>query len=195
MSTKATKFQRFTTLEIVLMAILAMANAVLTVFLSSVNQFLTTLGGPIATSTIVGVYMIYGVLAMYIIRKPGTAFITYMLGATVQTLLGNSYGMAASVVAALCYALAVELICLLFRYKRWSVGVMMLIGFCAVPLWFIFAANMFGYLKWGWTQLTIALIVRCISGVILCGWLSKVIGDAMKRTGLLRTFLIGKDAK
>jgi len=195
MSTPTTKLQRFTTIEIVLMAILAMANAVLTVFLSSVNQFLTTLGGPIATSTIVGIYMIYGVLAMYIIRKPGTAFITFMLGATVQTLLGNSYGMAASVVAALCYALAVELICMLFRYRRWNVGVMMTIGFCAVPLWFIFAANMFGYLKWGLPQLTIALIVRCISGIILCGWLSKVIGDAMARTGLLRTFNIGRDVK
>ncbi|OPA75577.1 hypothetical protein BVG16_19740 [Paenibacillus selenitireducens] len=187
--------QRFTTLEIVLMAVLAMANAVLSTFLSTVNQFLTTLGGPIATSTIVGLYMIYGVLAMYIIRKPGTAFITYMLGAIVQTLLGNSYGIAASLVAALCYAVAVELVCAIFKYKRWTMGVTMLLGLCAVPLWFIFAANMFGYLKWGMGQLTIAFIVRCLSGLILCGMLTKMIGDAMVRTGLLRSFNIVKDAK
>lgn len=37
-------FQRFTTLDIVLMAMLAAANAVMTVFLSPVNQALNGLG-------------------------------------------------------------------------------------------------------------------------------------------------------
>lgn len=57
-STKKNAFAKFTTLDIVLMAMLAAANAVMTVYLSPVNQALNGLGGPIATSTITGLYMI-----------------------------------------------------------------------------------------------------------------------------------------
>lgn len=76
----------FTTLDIVLMAMLATANAVLTFYLSYINKMLNSLGGPVATSTIVGVYMVYGLLAYYIIRKPGTAAITYGIGGASSAL-------------------------------------------------------------------------------------------------------------
>ena len=46
-------------------------NAVLTVYIGPVNKLLSSLGGPIATSTTTGIYMVYGLLAYYIIRKPG----------------------------------------------------------------------------------------------------------------------------
>ncbi|TCZ80077.1 hypothetical protein E0485_04260 [Paenibacillus albiflavus] len=182
----------FTTLDIVLMALLAVGNGILTNYLAFVNKSLTTLGGPIATSTIVGLYMIYGVLAMYIIRKPGAAAITYLIGAIIQSLLGISYGMASAFIAAGCYAVMVELIYLLFRYKNWGYLSISLASLFAVPLWFVFAANMYGYYKWDIEILIIAFIVRCISGVILCGWLSKWIGDAMAKTGMLKRFAIGK---
>ncbi|MGV2794641.1 hypothetical protein GNF78_15610, partial [Clostridium perfringens] len=81
---KGFSWSAFTTLDIVLMAMLAAANAVLTVYISPVNQALNGIGGPIATSTITGLYMVYGLLACYIIRKPGTAVITFGIGAVVQ---------------------------------------------------------------------------------------------------------------
>lgn len=189
---KRISFPGFQTIEIVLMAVLAIANAIMSTYLSAVSQMLTALGGPIATSTIVGLYMIYGVLAVYIIRKPGTALMTYLLGGIIQSFLGNSYGIAASLVAALCYAAAVELMFAVFRYKYWNAWNMMLVGFSAVPLWFLFAANMFGYLKWETYVLVVAFIVRCISGMIMCGLLSKFIGDAMARTGMLRPYAISR---
>lgn len=174
------------------MALLAVANGVMTNYMAFLNKFLTTIGGPIATSTIVGLYMIYGVLAIYIIRKPGSAMITFLIGATVQTLLGISYGMASAFIAAICYGLMVELVFFLFRYKNWGYISIMLASLCAVPLWFVFAAYMYGYYKWDTSVIIITLIVRCLSGVVLCGMLSKWIGDAMARTGLLKKFEIGK---
>lgn len=178
--------RKFTTFDIVLMALLAVANGVLTNYLAFVNKALTALGGPIATSTITGIYMIYGVLAVYLIRKPGAAFITYMIGATVQSLLGNSYGMASAFVAALCYAVAVEAVFAIFRYKTWGYLSVMMASLCAVPLWFIFAAYMFGYLEWGWPVLLLTLVIRCISGILLCGVLAKWIGDGLFKTGLVK---------
>lgn len=189
------KFQKFTTLEIVLMAVLAVANAVITMYLSLANKALTALGGPIATSTIVGLYMIYGLLAVYIIRKPGTALLTYLMGGIIQGLLGNAYGIAASIVAALSYAAALELVFALTRYKRWDRFTMAIAGCAMVPLWFVFAAYMFGYIEWGAKLLIVTFVVRCVSGTLLCGLLCKWLGDMMARTGLLRSFAVSKDGK
>ena len=52
----------------------------------------------------------------------------------------------------------------------------MLVGGAMVPLWFLFAANMFGYTSWPIEVLGIALVVRILSGVLLCGLLTKVLG-------------------
>ncbi|MCH1639785.1 ECF transporter S component [Paenibacillus timonensis] len=188
-------FQRFTTLDIVLMAMLAAANAVMTVFLSPLNQALNGLGGPILTSTITGLYMIYGLLAYYIIRKPGTALITYGIGAVVQAFMGTAYGILSCFVAAACYLIIVEAAFALVRYKKWSWPMLMITGGAMVPLWFFFAAQMFGYTKWGMDVLLIALVVRVLSGMILCGLLVKLLGDALAGSGLLRRFAAGRRAE
>ncbi|MDN4070744.1 ECF transporter S component [Paenibacillus vini] len=183
-------FKAFTTLDIVLMAMLAAANAVMTVYLSPLNMALNALGGPIATSTVTGLYMIYGLLACYIIRKPGTAVITYGIGAVVQAFMGSAYGIASCFVAAACYMVVAEAIFAFFRYRKWSFPVMLLAGGALVPIWFFFAARMFGYMKWGTDILLIALVVRILSGMVLCGLLSKLIGDALARSGLLRRYAV-----
>jgi energy-coupling factor transport system permease protein len=182
----------FTTFDIILMALLAVCNGIMTTYTAFLNKALTAVGGPIATSTIVGIYMIYGVLAMYIIRKPGAALITYLIGATVQSLIGISYGMAAAYVAAICYAIAVEATFALFRYKRWGYSTVIIASTLAVPLWFVFAAYMFGYLKWGIPVLLLTLVVRCASGAVLCGALTKWLGDRLAKTGLLRYYTLGQ---
>ncbi|KKO54644.1 ECF transporter S component [Paenibacillus sp. DMB20] len=188
---KSSSIRRFTTQDIVLMAMLAAVNAVLTVYLGPVNKLLTGLGGPVATSVTTGLYIVYGLLAYYIIRKPGTAAITYGIGGTIQALTGPVYGIAACFVAAACYMAVAEALFALFRYKRWGNGVMMLVGGAMVPLWFVFAANMFGYTAWPTGVLAAALVVRILSGIILCGLLTKLLGDALERTGLLRRFAVG----
>ncbi len=187
------KRETFTTLEIVLMAMLATANAAMTFYLSFINKILNSAGGPIATATIVGLYMIYGLLAYYIIRKPGTAIITYGIGGTIQCFVGTSYGIASVIVAALCYMVVAEVMFAILRYKRWGIGALMLVGGAMVPLWFLFAAYMFGYTAWGWQILSIALVVRVLSGMLLCGLMTKLLGDSLERTGLLRRYKIRKE--
>lgn len=186
-------FASFSTMDIVLMAMLATANAVMTTFISPVNQALNTMGGPIATSTITGLYMIYGLLAYYIIRKPGTAVITYGIGAVVQAFMGTAYGIASCFIAAGCYMVIAELVFAVFHYRKWSPAVLMLAGGAMVPIWFFFAANMYGYTKWGTDILLIALGVRILSGIILCGLLTKILGEALSRTQLLRRYTVGRN--
>ncbi len=188
-------FKAFTTLDIVLMAMLAAANAVMTVYLSQLNQALNSLGGPIATSTVTGLYMIYGLLACYIIRKPGTAVITYGIGAVVQAFMGSAYGITSAFVAAACYMVVAEAVFAFFRYRNWNLAVMLFAGGALVPIWFFFAARMFGYMKWGTDILLWALVVRIVSGIVLCGLLSKLLGDTLARSGLLRRFAVKPGAE
>lgn len=191
-SSRKSVFAAFTTMEIVLMAMLATANAVMTTYISPINQALNTLGGPIATSSITGIYMIYGLLAYYIIRKPGTAVITYGIGGVVQAFMGTAYGIASCFVAAACYMVIAELVFAIVRYRKWNLGVLMIAGGAMVPIWFFFAANMFHYTKWGTSILLIALGVRIVSGILLCGLLTQVLGSALIRTQLLRRFAISR---
>lgn len=188
------KAKHLTTVDIVLMAILAIVNGVAMTYLAMLNQMLTAVGGPILTSITLGFYSISGVLAAYIIRKPGAAFFTLTLAAVVQILSGNPNGLI-SFVAGATDGLGAELGFLLFSYKRWNWMSTAIAGLGAVPIWFVVASFWFGYYKWGWTILIIAFVVRCLSGIVLSGWLSKAIGDLLEKTNILKGFKIAKDRK
>ncbi|WP_019420350.1 ECF transporter S component [Paenibacillus sp. OSY-SE] len=179
--------------EWVLMALLAAANGVLTSGLSWVNKLLHSMGGPMLTSSLVGLYMIYGLLAMYIIRKPGAALMTYALGACIQILVGTAYGAWSAIAAAACYAIVIEPIFYLFHYRHYNWGAMLFVGTAAVPLWFVVSAFMFGYIQYESWVLIVTLLIRCLSGMLLCGALTKVIGDRLAPTRAVRPFALGRD--
>ncbi|WP_028596687.1 ECF transporter S component [Paenibacillus assamensis] len=185
-------FRNLTVREWMLMALLAAANGVATSLLSHVNKLLHGWGGPILTSTIVGVYMVYGLLAMYIIRKPGAAAGTYAIGALLQIMVGTSYGIWSAIAAAACYAVIVEPLFFIYRYKRFGWLAMLFAGIAMVPLWYVVAAFMFGYIKYSSTVLIISLFVRCASGMLLCGALTKWIGDRLASTRYVRPYALGQ---
>lgn len=193
MTSSNTRLWRSLTLsEWVLMALLAAANGVLTSGLSWLNKLLHSLGGPMLTSSIVGLYMIYGLLAAYIIRKPGAAMLTYALGAVVQILIGTAYGAWSAIAAALCYGIVIEPLLYLFRYRRYDWPAMLFIGLAAVPIWFVVSAFMFGYIYFETWVLIATLVIRCLSGLVLCGALTKLIGDRLAPARAVRPFALGK---
>lgn len=188
------KKKGLTTMDIVLMAILAIANGVALLYVAILNQVLTAIGGPILTSVTLGLYAISGVLAAYIIRKPGVAFFTLTLTGVVQVLSGNPNGLVV-MSAGILEGLGAELGYAIYRYKRWDWVSASLSGILAVPGFFIVATFWFGYYKWGIPILIIAFIVRCLSGMILSGWVSKLLGDLLVKTNVLKGFNIDKDYK
>ena len=187
--------QSLTIQEWVLMALLAAANGVVTTLLAYLNKMLNVWGGPILTSTIVGVYVVYGLLAMYIIRKPGAALFTYAIGALIQIMLGISYGAWSAIAAAVCYAIVAEPLFLMYKYQRLTWGRMMFIGTALVPLWFVVAAFMFGYTAFAPSVLVITLVIRCVSGMLLCGALTKWLGDLLAKSRYVRSFAISQDQR
>ncbi|RHW40397.1 hypothetical protein D1B31_12685 [Neobacillus notoginsengisoli] len=179
----------FSTLEIVMMAIVAIVHGIAMTYVALLNQVLTAAGGPILTSVIIGLFTIHGVLAMYIIRKPGAALVTCLISGVVQILAGNPNGLI-SMVAASSYGVGIEVAFAFFRYKRFDFITLSIAGFTSMPIWFVIAGFWFGYIKWGIGVMIIAFLVRCLSGVVLAGWTSKLIGDSLSKTGILKGFTI-----
>ncbi|WP_342429628.1 ECF transporter S component [Neobacillus sp. FSL H8-0543] len=177
------------TLDIVLMAILAIVHGIAMTYVALLNQVLTAMGGPILTSVIIGLFTIHGVLAMYIIRKPGAALVTCLISGVVQILAGNPNGLI-SMVAASSYGVGIEVAFAFFKYRRYDFITLSIAGFTSMPIWFVIAGFWFGYINWGVMVMITAFLVRCLSGVILSGWISKILGDTLSKTGILNGFNI-----
>jgi len=113
------------------------------------------------------------------------------IGGFVEFALGSPYGIQAFTIG-IAQGLGVELGFMAGRYKKYNMG------------WMLFATALGGignyiysYFYYGvnqYTELTQVgyLVVTMLSGAILSGLLSKWVGDAVKRTGVLRNFAISQ---
>lgn len=140
-----------------------------------------------------GLWMIASILVMYIVRRPGAALLAELIAASIELILGSQWGLS-NMTAGLIQGLGAEIAFAIFAYRRYNVGVCWLAGALAS-----FAAVIQWYVQYGGDKMTTAsvigyLVVSLISGAILGGWLPKSVGDALKRTGVLRNFAIGKEA-
>ena len=139
-----------------------------------------------------GLYVLAGVLVGYVLRRPGAAFLGEMIAAFVEWPLAP-YG-PIILFLGLLQAIGVEAVFAGFRYRNWSLPVLMLagaVGALAVLFGRFYVA--FGYANLAPEEQAIRLVTTILGGAILGGLLGKVIGDALARTGVLNNFPIGRD--
>src|SRR4051812_7486285 len=72
-----------------------------------------------------GLWLLAGVLAALVIRKPGAALFAELVAAVVEALIGNQWG-ASTILYGLVEGLGAELIFALFLYSSWRVWTAML---------------------------------------------------------------------
>lgn len=141
-----------------------------------------------------GPWLFAGVLGALIIRKPGAAIYTETLAAVVSALIGNQWGGFLTLEAGIVQGLGAELVFLLFFYRRWTLPVAILAGAGAallgginnLILWFAGADATF---------VVIYLISTVISGAVIAGALSWVVGRGLAATGALDRFASGREAR
>ena len=80
--------QFYTTLDLVLMAVIAVVFGIVNNFFGVFYQSLQAAGGP-WLAELFAVFSIPAALAMFIIRQPGVALVTWLLHSVVQALAGN----------------------------------------------------------------------------------------------------------
>lgn len=184
--------------DVIMMAILGVVfSAVyLAVFQGglALSTALTPAGlAPFGFELIYGVWFMAATLAAYIIRKPGVALVTEVLASFIELLMGNSGGLTV-VLTGLIQGVGSELAFAIFRYKKWNLGVMCLGGILSSLFIFCYELYYLNYIALAPTLLISQLAVRFISAVVFSGIICKLAGDALAKTGVVKSYAIGAHA-
>ena len=184
--------------DVIMMAILGVVfSAVyLAVFQGglALSTALTPAGlAPFGFELIYGVWFMAATLAAYIIRKPGVALVTEVLASFIELLMGNSGGLTV-VLTGIIQGAGAELAFAAFRYKKWNLGVMCLGGILSSIFIFCYELYYLNYIALAPTLLIAQLAVRFVSAVVFSGIICKLAGDALAKTGVVKSYAIGAHA-
>ena len=148
--------------------------------------------GTVPVMILYGFYFSAGILVPYIIRKPGAAIAGETIAAIVEVLAGSPFGVAA-ILAGFVQGVGAEVGFAVGRWRSYSLAIMGLAGALSAILAYGHDFVLLGYSQFG-TDIQIGIFVTMVvSGIVLGGWFSKAIGDALARTGVLASFAIGRD--
>jgi energy-coupling factor transport system substrate-specific component len=146
---------------------------------------------PPAQAFMYGIWLVPGVLAMLVVRKPGAAVFAMVLAATVSALLGVSWGTQV-IWYGLLEGLAPELVFLAFGYRRFTLPVALMAGAAAGLAafgldWF------YWYREWSAGWLTAYAVILTASSVLIAGLGSWFLVRQMAATGVLDAFPSGRE--
>ena len=147
-------------------------------------------GLPPAQNLLYGVWLIPGVLAGLVVRKPGAALFAELVAASVSAIIGSQWGLDA-VVSGLVQGAGAELGFLLARYRVWNLGTALLAaalsavgaGIHDLPLYYADLPLV--------DQLYIGVFM-VISAVVIAGLGSWWLVQALAQSGALAQFPSGR---
>lgn len=168
-------------------AALGVAYFGFTLFYEVVKPVLKPLGLKYLTS---GLWMLAPVLLGNLVRKPGVALFASVLAALVQGTY-SEWGMAASLLYGTLQGVAVELVFLVFLYRKWSIGVLALAASLSATCSYAYdyyvsdrnLAMAFNLIQWAGFV---------VSAIVLAACLTKYLSARLLKTGLIDTFLIAR---
>jgi energy-coupling factor transport system permease protein len=187
--------RQWSTLDLVVAAVLAVAVGVLfwawDLLYTAVFQFWPF---PVPYC-IVGVWMIGGVIVPYVVRRPGAALMGEMVAAFVSMVLINQWG-AAVLLSGLVQGLGAELVFGTRRWKDYRLPVLLLAGAVAGVCSILLDSVVYSY--WGQysdASILAGVAIVTVSGALLGGLVSKVLADALLRTGVLSGLAISRERR
>ncbi|MBS9338110.1 ABC transporter permease [Fructobacillus sp. M2-14] len=153
-----------------------------------ISGVLTTVGlQNLANDIVLGIWMMAGPLAAYVLKKPATALIDEMIGAAGEMFLGGFYGVG-TLVSGLVQGLGSELGFTFTGYKNYKTGLWLstLTGTIVTFAWSLIAE---GYASYHFALLIVLFIVRYLSIFFFGGVLVFAIERLLDRS----KFLSSKD--
>ncbi len=181
----------YTTLDIVVIAVIGVVFGILNSPMGTIYQAFQAAFGPIG-SNIWGVFDIGQVLAMFIVRKPGAAFINMVINGFVQMLSGNPAG-AITLGWGVTQGLGTEVVFAAFGYRRFDWVACFLGG--AIANWFanVWTIYIYGFASAGWQVILAGLILGFFTYGIGSGLVAYAIGKALQKSGALKSFRSGNE--
>ncbi|KGX89662.1 ECF transporter S component [Pontibacillus marinus] len=180
--------------EIVVMSVLSVVFAVVYLAFLPVGKLLVGFFGPIGYDLIFGIWFIVSIIAAYIIRKPGAAFLSETIAATVEVLLGSAVG-PMLIISGMIQGVGAEAAFAATRWKNYTTKVLVLAGMGSAVTSFIWNFYLSGYAALSTGYVTAMFGVRLVSGALLAGILGKMISDGLAKTGVLSGFALGKEVR
>jgi energy-coupling factor transport system permease protein len=185
-------FASFTTVELVFVAILGVVfgliNNLLGVAYTAINAFnpmLAMFFAPFGMVTL---------LAAYVVRKPGAALLAGLINGLVQFLAGNPAGLW-SIPFGIAHGLGTELVFFLFRYKNFGWLACFLASVVDGLFNMVVVVFAFNMIAMPTGQLLMLVVLASLSSGVEAGLLGKVVGNLLCKTGLLKSFLVARQAQ
>ncbi len=177
--------------EVVLVSVLSVVFAVVYLLFVHIGNLWAGLIGPIAYEWIFGIWFIVSIISAYIIRKPGAAFISEVMAATIEMLIGNAIG-PRIILVGIVQGLGAEAVFAMTGYRRYELWVLMLAGFGSAVTSFVYTYFMSGFamLEPGYVATMFGL--RAVSGMVIAGIGGRLLSDLLLKTGSLRGYAIAR---
>lgn len=146
--------------------------------------------GDLAQNALIGGWFVVAPLAIYIVRKPLVGVTTEILASVIEVVfLGSPVG-PILLLTGLVQGTGSELPFFLTRYRRYGWTMFGLSGLSAALFSLVYNMFRLGWAGQDWFGLRVGF--QLASGLLLGGLLAKVIGDALRRTGVLDNYRIGR---
>ncbi|HYJ66999.1 MAG TPA: ECF transporter S component [Nocardioidaceae bacterium] len=144
-----------------------------------------------ASGVLGGPWLIAGVVAGLIIRKPGAALLAELIAANVEYLIGNEWG-ASTMVSGLLQGLGVEVVLAVFLYRRFGVAIAVLGAIVAAVAESVYEwSAYFDY----WDRAEQLAYMGCFaaSAAVVAGVGGWLLVRALADTGALDAFAAGRE--
>lgn len=143
---------------------------------------------------VTGVWLIGGVIGALVIRKPGAALYVETLAACLSAALGSQWGFE-TIYSGLAQGLGVEIIFLIFAFRRFNLTTAILAGIGSALGAFILELFLTPNLSKSLGFNITYLVCLVISGAILAGALGYAAVQALAKAGALDRFAVGRELR
>lgn len=181
------------TVDIVVASVLGVTFGVL--FAAWNNLVYPTVSAPLSASPaaplIAGIWLMPAVVGALVIRKPGAAFYTEVVAATVSMFFGSIWGLSVFM-SGVWQGLGAEVVVALFFYRRWGIVVAILAGAGAGLAMGVYEGFFTVGATYSWDWKLVYVLSGVATGIVVAGALGYLLVRALARTGALAPFASGR---
>lgn len=172
--------------DIVIMAVLAAIGALVNAQGTGQIWFLVNSSlGPLGGALLQGAFMWFYILAMWLVRKPGTALLVGAASSAIEVIGGNPVGIP-TIGWGVSQGLAIEIVMAICNYSQYGVVTAILAAAASSQFGTLWTAILFGWDPSAASDVWLSVPINLISGAILSGLIGYLLAQAIGRTGLVR---------
>lgn len=141
--------------------------------------------GPMANDLLLGLWCMAGPLAACLLQKPGTSFLTELIGSCIELVLGGQWG-AANIISGVVQGLGSELGFACLGYKHYGWGALTLSAVTTTIVTYAYDLVRNGYAHFGVQLIILYFVVRLVMMLLFSCVLVKLILNLVAESGVVK---------